>query len=64
MPRSAPAATAPGRPVRAIGQDWWLRSALDRNGYKDPQEVLPSGRREPGRKDNYRGIMSMGQADT
>jgi hypothetical protein len=43
--------------------DWWLpQCTLDRNGYRDPQEVLGSpDALNLGGKDNYRGIMSMGQ---
>jgi hypothetical protein len=43
--------------------DWWLpQCTLDRNGYKDPQEVLGTpDAANLGGKDNYRGIMSLGQ---
>jgi hypothetical protein len=43
--------------------DWWLpQCTLDRNGYHDPQEVLGSpDAANLGGRDNYRGIMSMGQ---
>jgi hypothetical protein len=44
--------------------DWWLPAcSLARNGYNDPQEVL--GRPDAantGGKDQYRGMMSLGQA--
>jgi hypothetical protein len=64
----APQAGAAAAPDRAAEYaqsvvDWWLpQCTLDRNGYKDPQEVL--GRPDAvnlGGRDNYRGIMSMGQ---
>jgi hypothetical protein len=62
-PGAAATATAGAAEYAQSIVDWWLpQCTLDRNGYKDPQEVL--GRPDAvnlGSKDNYRGIMSMGQ---
>jgi hypothetical protein len=43
--------------------DWWLPGcSLQRNGYNDPQQVLgPPDAVNLGGKDNYQGIMSLGQ---
>ena len=65
---AAPQASAAAAPAAAAEYaqsvvDWWLpQCTLDRNGYKDPQAVLgaPDAANLGGR-DNYRGIMSMGQ---
>jgi hypothetical protein len=44
--------------------DWWLPGcSLQRNGYNDPQQVLgPPDAANLGGQDNYRGLMSLGQA--
>ena len=43
--------------------DWWLPAcSLQHNGYNDPQQVLgPPDAVNLGGKDNYQGIMSLGQ---
>jgi len=65
----APAASSSSRAPGALAVyaqsvvDWWLpQCSLQRNGYNNPQEVLgPPDAANLGGKDNYRGIMSMGQ---
>jgi hypothetical protein len=44
--------------------DWWLPGcSLQRNGYNDPQQVLgPPDAVNLGGKDNYQGMMSLGQS--
>jgi len=63
--------SAAGEPQRAgeVGQatmvvDWWLPGcSLQTNGYNNPQKVLgPPDAVNLGGKDNYDGIMSLGQA--
>jgi len=65
-PAPAVSSTSAGRGAAAFAQsvtDWWLpQCSLDRNGYNDPSEVLGApDAANLGGKDNYRGIMSMGQ---
>jgi hypothetical protein len=62
-PAPAPSPRAAAAEYAQSVVDWWLpQCTLDRNGYKDPQEVLggPDAANLGGR-DNYRGIMSLGQ---
>lgn len=65
---TAAAMSVPGPQASAAGYaqeivDWWLPAcSLERNGYNDPREVLGGPDAvNLGGKDNYRGIMSMGQ---
>lgn len=58
--------TSIGAGVVAYGAavlDWWLPAcSLQRNGYNDPEQVLgPPDAVNFGGKDNYQGIMSLGQ---
>jgi hypothetical protein len=48
----------------AVVVDWWLPDcSLQRNGYNDTQQILgPPDAVNLGGKDNYRGIMSLGQS--
>ena len=60
---SAAAAHAAATEYAQSVVDWWLpQCTVDRNGYKDPQQVVggPDAANLGGR-DNYRGIMSLGQ---
>jgi len=63
---SSPPDRAPSATAAAYGRtvvDWWLpQCSLDRNGYNDSQRVLGApDAANLGGKDQYRGIMSLGE---
>ena len=60
---AGPPLGAGGASAAAAVVDWWLCGcSLQRNGYNDPQQVLgPPDAVNLGGRDNYQGIMSLGQ---